>query len=261
MMDHTLTTGAATQDSAPDEPGTTTVVDTSTDSEIEPTQAGTSGPVAGTPSDLGNPPPLAQPVAGVKTPRQAVVERSTTESTVRIEVDLDGQGRTEVSTGVPFYDHMLEAFGKHAGFDLRVQCTGDIEVDTHHSVEDTALALGEAIKKALGDKAGIRRFGDATVPLDEALVTAVVDLSGRPYLVHTEPRLPDLIGSFDTTLVRHVFESVVATSAMTLHIRVLEGRNAHHIVESEFKAFARALRQAVEADPRVAGVPSTKGVL
>ena len=260
MIDHTLSPGAATQDSAPGDPGTTTLTDTGTDSEISDA-AGEGGPVAGSPVDLGSPPPLAQPVVGVRTPRTAVVERSTKESTVRIEVDLDGQGRTDVSTGVPFYDHMLEAFGKHAGFDLRVRCTGDIDVDTHHSVEDTALALGEAIKKALGDKAGIRRFGDATVPLDEALVTAVVDLSGRPYLVHTEPRLPDLIGSFDTTLVRHVFESVVATSAMTLHIRVLEGRNAHHIVESEFKAFARALRQAVEADPRVAGVPSTKGVL
>jgi imidazoleglycerol-phosphate dehydratase len=261
MIEDTLPSAAATQDSAVDRPGAPGAADTGTDSEIEPTQAGTAGPVAGSPEDLGHPPPLAQPVAGVRSPRQAVVERATKESTVRIEVDLDGQGRTDVSTGVPFYDHMLEAFGKHAGLDLRVRCSGDIEVDTHHSVEDTALALGEAIKKALGDKAGIRRFGDATVPLDEALVTAVVDLSGRPYLVHQEPRLPDLIGTFDTTLVRHVFESLVATSAMTLHVRVLEGRNAHHIVESEFKAVARALRQAVEADPRVAGVPSTKGVL
>jgi len=211
--------------------------------------------------DLGQPPPLVQPVAGVKTPRRATVERTTKESSVRIELDLDGQGRASSDTGVPFFDHMLEAFGKHAGFDLAVTCRGDLEVDQHHSVEDTALALGDALKQALGDKAGIRRFGDATVPLDEALVTAVVDLSGRPYLVHHEPELPALIGTFDTTMVRHVLESLVATSAMTLHVRVLEGRNAHHIVESEFKAVARALRQAVEADPRVAGVPSTKGVL
>jgi imidazoleglycerol-phosphate dehydratase len=203
----------------------------------------------------------ASPVEGVRLPRHGVVERTTRESTVRVALDLDGQGRATSDTGVPFFDHMLEAFGKHAGFDLEVSCRGDLDVDIHHSVEDTALALGEALKQAVGDKRGIRRFGDATVPLDEALVTAVVDLSGRPYLVHSEPDLPDFIGSFDTTLVRHVFESMVATSAMTLHVRVLDGRNAHHIVESEFKAVARALRTAVEADPRIAGVPSTKGVL
>jgi imidazoleglycerol-phosphate dehydratase len=155
---------------------------------------------------------------------------------------------------------MLEQLGKHAGFDLLVRTSGDLAVDAHHTVEDTALALGSALGDALGDKAGIRRFGDAVVPLDETLVQAAVDLSGRPYCVHVEPDLP-MIGSYDPTLTRHVFESLTATAQICLHVRVLAGRNAHHIVEAQFKAVARALRDAVAIDPRVAGVPSTKGVL
>ncbi|MDQ6650348.1 MAG: imidazoleglycerol-phosphate dehydratase HisB [Actinomycetota bacterium] len=193
--------------------------------------------------------------------RTAQVSRKTSESQVSVDLDLDGTGRTEVDTGVPFFDHMLGSLGRHAGFDLVVRATGDIEVDAHHTVEDTALALGQALRQALGDKAGIRRFGDALVPLDETLVQAAVDLSGRPYCVHEEPELVELIGSYDTTLTRHVFESLVATSGICLHVRVLAGRNAHHVVEAQFKAVARALRVAVEIDPRVTGVPSTKGVL
>ena len=142
-----------------------------------------------------------------------------------------------------------------------MRTSGDLEVDAHHTVEDTSLALGQALREALGDKAGIRRFGDALVPLDEALVQVAVDLSGRPYLVHSEPEIVELIGSYDTTLTKHIFESIVAEARITLHVNVLAGRNAHHVVETQFKAFARALRSAVELDPRVVGVPSTKGSL
>jgi imidazoleglycerol-phosphate dehydratase len=189
------------------------------------------------------------------------VERSTKESQVSVELDIDGTGRTEIDTGVAFYDHMLAQLGRHAAFDLTVRTRGDLEVDAHHTVEDTALAVGEALRQALGDKAGIRRFGDATVPLDEALVLAAVDLSGRPYAVHEEPDLVELIGSYDTTLTRHIWESLAASAGVALHVRVLSGRNAHHIVEAQFKAVARALRDACALDPRVEGVPSTKGVL
>jgi imidazoleglycerol-phosphate dehydratase len=157
---------------------------------------------------------------------------------------------------------MLAQLGKHGLIDLTVQTVGDLHIDSHHTVEDTALALGTALRQALGDKSGIRRYGDALVPLDEALVQTAVDLSGRPYLVHEEPDIPvGLIGTYDTTLTRHIFESIVATAQITLHVRVLAGRNAHHIVEAQFKSLARALRAAVEADPRVDGVPSTKGTL
>jgi len=193
--------------------------------------------------------------------RTAKVERSTKESQVSVSLDLDGSGTSEVSTGVPFYDHMLAQLAKHGGFDLTVKTVGDLEVDSHHTVEDTALALGQALKEALGDKAGIRRFGDAFVPLDEALAQAVVDLSGRPYVVHEEPELVELIGSYDTTLTRHVWESLSASAQICLHVRVLGGRNAHHVVEAQFKAVARALREAVALDSRSVGVPSTKGVL
>ena len=193
--------------------------------------------------------------------RTAVVERSTKESDVRVSLDLDGVGRTSVDTGVPFFDHMLAQLGKHGSLDLEVLTRGDLEVDAHHTVEDTSLALGEALRSALGDKAGIRRYGDALVPLDEALVQSAVDLSGRPYLVHEEPELVELIGSYDTTLTRHIWESVVATAQITLHVRVLNGRNAHHIVEAQFKSVARALRDAVATDERVIGIPSTKGSL
>jgi imidazoleglycerol-phosphate dehydratase len=193
--------------------------------------------------------------------RSARVQRTTKESDVLVELEIDGTGVTEVETGVPFFDHMLAQIGKHGGFDLTVRTKGDLEVDAHHTVEDTSLALGQALREALGDKAGIRRYGDALVPLDEALVQVAVDLSGRPYLVHSEPEIVELIGSYDTTLTKHIFESIVAEARITLHVNVLAGRNAHHVVETQFKAFARALRTAVELDPRVVGVPSTKGSL
>jgi imidazoleglycerol-phosphate dehydratase len=193
--------------------------------------------------------------------RTARVERETKESSVLVELDLDGQGEVEVATGVPFFDHMLSQLGKHGGFDLVVRTGGDLEVDAHHTVEDTSIALGQALREALGDKAGIRRFGDALVPLDETLVQAAVDLSGRPYVVHSEPEVVELIGTYDTTLTRHIWESVTASAQICLHVRVLSGRNAHHVVEAQFKAVARALRDAVALDARVLGVPSTKGTL
>lgn len=193
--------------------------------------------------------------------RNATVERTTKESDVRVTLELDGAGRTDISTGVPFYDHMMTQIGKHAGFDLVIATTGDVEVDSHHTVEDTSLAFGAALREALGDKVGIRRFGDAMVPLDEALAQAVVDLSGRPYVVHDEPPMAPMIGTYDTTLTRHVWESISATAQICLHVRCLYGRNPHHMVEAQFKSVARALRLAVEIDPRVVGVPSTKGAL
>jgi imidazoleglycerol-phosphate dehydratase len=193
--------------------------------------------------------------------RTATVERTTGETSVKVSLDLDGTGTASADTGVPFFDHMLAQLGKHAGFDLVVTTTGDTHIDAHHTVEDTSIAVGQALREALGDKAGIRRFGDALVPLDEALVQVAVDLSGRPYVVHEEPDLVELIGSYDTTLTRHVFESFASAAQVCLHVRVLAGRNAHHIVEAQFKAVARALRDAVSLDGRTTGVPSTKGVL
>jgi imidazoleglycerol-phosphate dehydratase len=193
--------------------------------------------------------------------RTALVERTTKESDVRVELDLDGTGNASSDTGVPFFDHMVSQLGKHGGFDLTVVTKGDLHIDAHHTVEDTSLAIGQALRDALGDKQGVRRYGDALVPLDEALVQAAVDLSGRPYLVHDEPEMVELIGSYDTSLTKHIWESIVATAQITLHVRVLAGRNAHHVVETQFKSVARALRTAVEIDPRVTGVPSTKGVL
>ncbi len=197
--------------------------------------------------------------------RTAHVERTTSESSVVVDLDLDGSGRTAIDTGVPFYDHMLTALGKHALLDLTVQSRGDTHIDVHHTVEDTAIVLGEALREALGDKRGIARFGDATVPLDEALAQAVVDVSGRPYFVHSgEPagQQYHLIGGhFTGSLTAHVLESIAHHAAMTIHVRVLAGRDPHHIVEAQFKALARALRAAVALDPRVDGVPSTKGAL
>ena len=193
--------------------------------------------------------------------RRATIKRSTKESSVDVDLILDGTGKVSVDTGVPFFDHMLSQLGKHSGFDLAVKSSGDINVDTHHTVEDTSLAFGQALREALGDKSGIRRFGDSLVPLDEVLVQAAVDLSGRPYLVHRQPEIVELIGTFDTTLGRHIWESIVAEARIGLHIRVLEGRNAHHVLEAQFKAVARAFREAVSIDDRVSGVPSTKGVL
>ncbi|HEX7590084.1 MAG TPA: imidazoleglycerol-phosphate dehydratase HisB [Demequinaceae bacterium] len=197
--------------------------------------------------------------------RTARIARKTSESDVVVELDLDGTGVTDISTGVPFYDHMLTALGKHSLMDLTVKATGDVAIDSHHTVEDVAICIGEAIKQALGDKAGISRYGAAVVPLDEALAQAVVDVSGRPYFVHVgEPigQATHLIGgNFAGSLTAHVFESIAHHAEITLHVRVLAGRDPHHIVEAQFKALARALRAAVAVDPRVKGVPSTKGAL
>jgi imidazoleglycerol-phosphate dehydratase len=194
------------------------------------------------------------------------VERSTTETKVLVEIDLDGAGHTDVTTGVGFYDHMLTSFGKHGLFDLTVQVEGDLHIDSHHTVEDAAIALGEAFAEAAGDKRGTRRFGDAVIPMDEALVSAAVDLSGRPYLVHNEPEgaPPYIVGrdsSYATSLTRHVFESFAYHARIALHVTVHSGRDWHHITEAQYKAVARALRAAAELDPRQGGIPSTKGVL
>ena len=197
--------------------------------------------------------------------RSASIERKTSESSVKLSLNLDGSGIAKIQTTVPFYDHLLTAFAKHSMIDLEIESSGDTQIDIHHTVEDTAIVLGQALKQALGDKSGIARYGDATVPLDDALVRAVVDLSGRPFLSHTgEPagfQFHSIGGHFTGSLVRHVFEAICLNADITVHINVLDGRDPHHIAESEFKAFARALRKAVESDPRVVGVPSTKGSL
>ena len=192
--------------------------------------------------------------------RTARVERITKESSVLVEINLDGNGNVSVDTGVPFFDHMMNQLGKHSGIDLTIKSKGDTEVDSHHTVEDTSLAFGQALREALGDKSGIRRFGDALVPIDESLTQVAIDLSGRPYLVYRQPEIVELIGTFDTTLGKHIWESIVAEARIAIHIRVLEGRNAHHVFESQFKAVARALRDAIKLDG-VAGIPSTKGTL
>ncbi len=198
-------------------------------------------------------------------PRTATVTRSTSESTIELSIDLDGTGNSSISTSVPFYDHLLTAFSKHSLIDLTVVATGDTDIDVHHTVEDIGIALGTAIKQALGDKTGIARYGDALVPLDEALVQAVVDVSGRPFLVHSgEPagfEFHLIGGHFTGSMVRHVFEAIAFNAALTVHVTVLGGRDPHHIAEAEFKAFARALRLAVQPDARVTGIPSTKGAL
>lgn len=197
--------------------------------------------------------------------RSAHIVRETSESSIDLSLDLDGSGISDIQTSVPFYDHLLTAFSKHSLIDLTVRASGDIEIDVHHTVEDIGIALGTAIRQALGDKSGISRFGDALVPLDEALVQAVVDISGRPFLVHSgEPAGFEyhLIGGhFTGSMVRHVFEAIAFHAGLTVHITVLGGRDPHHIAEAEFKAFARALRQAVAPDARVSGIPSTKGAL
>ncbi len=199
------------------------------------------------------------------TARTATISRSTSESSIELELDLDGTGTSDISTSVPFFDHMLTAFSKHSLIDLRVRSTGDTHIDVHHTVEDTGIVLGQALKQALGDRSGIGRYGDALVPLDEALAQAVVDVSGRPFLVHTgEPagfEFHRIGGHFTGSMVRHVFEAITFNAGITVHVRLLEGRDPHHIAEAEFKAFARAMRKAVELDPRVDGIPSTKGKL
>ncbi|KQR62465.1 imidazoleglycerol-phosphate dehydratase HisB [Frigoribacterium sp. Leaf172] len=201
-----------------------------------------------------------------QTPRRvASLERETSESRIALSLDLDGSGSSTIDSSVPFFDHLLTALSKHSLINLQVAASGDTHIDAHHTVEDIGIAFGTALRQALGDKKGIARYGDALVPLDEALVQAVVDISGRPYLVHTgEPEgfeLHLIGGHFTGSLVRHVFEAIAYNAGITVHIRVLGGRDPHHIAEAEFKAFARALRQAVQPDPRVVGIPSTKGAL
>ena len=194
--------------------------------------------------------------------RRAARERATKETTVAVELDLDGSGRTVVATGIPFYDHMLDQLGRHGGFDLVVRATGDVHVDTHHTVEDTAIVLGEAFREALGDKAGVRRFASGRYPLDEALVDVALDLSGRPFVVW-DVDLPECIplGSppFDPSLAEHAVASFATAAGITLHVSLVRGRNVHHIVEATFKGLARCLRDAVRVESE--SVPSTKGVL
>lgn len=197
--------------------------------------------------------------------RSANVQRKTSESAIELSLNLDGTGQAEISTSVPFFDHLLTAFAKHSLIDLKVKATGDTHIDIHHTVEDTAIVLGQALKQALGDKAKIGRYGDATVPLDDALARAVVDVSGRPYLVHTgEPagfEFHLIGGHFTGSMIRHVFEAISLNAGITVHVTLLDGRDPHHIAEAEFKAFARAMRKAIELDARVDGIPSTKGAL
>ncbi len=193
--------------------------------------------------------------------RKADVQRKTNETDIRLSIQLEGEGQYEVSTGVPFLDHMLELFTRHGFFNLSVQASGDIAVDDHHTVEDVGLALGQALREALGDKHGIRRFGDASVPLDEALVSCVVDLSGRPFLAYNLEIQQERVGNFSTELIHDFFLALTNQVGMNLHLNMTQGRNPHHIIEAGFKAFARALSSAVEHDPRVQGVLSTKGSL
>ncbi|WP_394288153.1 imidazoleglycerol-phosphate dehydratase HisB [Corynebacterium variabile] len=200
-----------------------------------------------------------------RTDRVARIERTTKESSITVEINLDGTGKTDIDTKLPFFDHMLTAFGAHGSFDLTVHADGDIEVDAHHTVEDTAIVLGQAFAQALGDKKGIRRFADSYIPMDETLAQAVVDVSGRPYYVCTgepETMLTTVIGGHYATVInQHFFETLAFNARIALHVRCLYGRDPHHITEAEFKAVARALRAATESDPRVTGVPSTKGTL
>ncbi len=197
--------------------------------------------------------------------RTARIERKTSESHVVVELDLDGTGTHDISTGVGFYDHMLTAFSRHSLIDLTVRTEGDLHIDAHHTVEDTAICIGDAIREALGDKSGIRRYGNATVPLDEAIATAVVDVSGRPYFVHSgEPERQITVvigGDYSGSLTSHVLESIAHHAGVTMHVTLLDGRDPHHIAEAQFKAVARAFREALGFDPRETGVPSTKGAL
>jgi imidazoleglycerol-phosphate dehydratase len=216
------------------------------------------GTAAADPAAAGKP-------TGTAPVRSARIERTTRESSVLVELFVDGSGRVDISTGVRFYDHLLTAFGVHGSFDLTVSATGDIDIDAHHTVEDTAIVLGQAFRQALGDKQGIRRFGDAFIPMDETLAHAAVDVSGRPYSVHLGE--PDSVAGFTVgnnypvVLNRHVFDSLAFHAHLNLHVRLLYGRDPHHICEAQYKALGRALRAAVERDPRVTGIPSTKGVL
>ena len=193
--------------------------------------------------------------------RTATIDRATKETEIAITLGLDGSGATQIETGVPFFDHMLDALGRHSLIDITVKATGDLEVDAHHTVEDVGIVFGQAFAEALGDKAGIRRFGDAAVPLDEALVLAAVDISGRGGLVY-EVDLPiEFIGNFDTSLAKEFLTAFAMNAGITVHMHQISGENSHHIVEAAFKALARALYEAISPDPRVSGVPSTKGAL
>jgi len=205
------------------------------------------------------PTPPKSPAPGA---RRAEVTRDTLETKIRVRLDLDGAGRSKLATGIGFFDHMLEALARHALLDLTVEAQGDLHVDGHHTVEDTGIALGLALERALGDRAGIRRYADALVPLDEALVRAVVDVSGRPYLCY-EIEIPkwQMLGDYDVFLTPEFFRAVVLNAGLTVHMDLIRGDNPHHIVEAAFKAFARALDGATSIDPRVVGVPSTKGAL
>jgi imidazoleglycerol-phosphate dehydratase len=194
-------------------------------------------------------------------PRAATVQRKTKETDIRVKLNLDGTGRSRISTGLPFLDHMLELFSRHGLFDLQLSCKGDLEIDDHHSVEDIAITLGQALVEALGDKKGISRYGEAVVPMDEALCRSVIDLSGRFYLVYEVQTKRQKIGNFSVELAEHFWRSLAETAKFNLHIDCLRGRNTHHILEGTFKATARALSQAVGMNSRVTGVPSTKGVL
>lgn len=194
-------------------------------------------------------------------PRTASIRRETAETSIELDLDLDGTGRVQANTGVGFFDHMLTHLGKHGLFDLTVTCKGDLHIDAHHTVEDVGICFGKALAQALGTKAGIRRYGDCTLPMDEALATAAVDLSGRPFLVWKADVPTELLGTFSSQLAEEFWRAVSSAGLLTLHVVLHHGRNTHHVVETIFKACARALRAAVEPDPRAAGVPSTKGVL
>lgn len=193
--------------------------------------------------------------------RVATIERATRETDITVSIDLDGSGTTQVATGVPFFDHMLDAFGRHGLFDLAVRATGDLDIDAHHTVEDSGIVLGQALAEALADKTGITRFGSCLMPMDEALVLAAVDISGRGALYYDVPLPIEIIGTFDTTLAKEFLVAFATNAGITLHVRSLAGDNAHHLIEAAFKAVARALKDAVALDPRVSGVPSTKGSL
>lgn len=194
-------------------------------------------------------------------PRTATIQRTTAETAIDLTLDLDGRGAAQVATGVGFFDHMLTHLAKHGLFDLSVTCKGDLHIDAHHTVEDVGICVGKALVQALGDKAGIRRYGDATVPMDDVLVTAAVDLSGRPYLVWKADVPLETLGTFSSQLAEEFWRAASSSGLFNLHVVLHHGRNTHHIIEATFKAIARALRQAVEPDPRASGVPSTKGVL
>jgi imidazoleglycerol-phosphate dehydratase len=193
--------------------------------------------------------------------REAMIERQTTETSIRVKLDLDGSGKWQGSSGIPFFDHLLAQLARHGLLDLKIWAEGDLEVDNHHTVEDIGICLGEAIKKALGDKAGINRYGSALVPMDEALVQVALDCSGRPYLACNLDLPPGRIGNLETELLEEFLRAFVNHSGLTLHVQKLAGRNGHHVAEALFKALGRAIREAASLDPRVEGIPSTKGNL